>query len=43
MCQGQSYLRTLWIEFAGVKWGPGPGEGIEVETESDGLMMPERQ
>ena len=38
--QEKSDRRMLWLGFTGLKWGPGPHEGIEVETAPVGFMMP---
>ena len=32
MCQAKSDYRMLWVQLSGVKWGSGPGRGVEVGT-----------
>ncbi len=39
--QAKSGRRMLCPQLAGVKWGPGAGKGVEVETVPGGLIMPE--
>jgi hypothetical protein len=41
VCKAKSDYRILWVQLSGVKWGCGPRKGVEVETVSGGLILPE--